>query len=71
MAQILATDEASCPAQLRGFRLVSLDLSQLMAGTKYQGEFEERLQAIMQELTDPMAPPTILFIDEVRNESRV
>ena len=34
-----------------------------MAGTKYRGEFEEKLQAIVEEVTDEKAPPTILFID--------
>ena len=35
--------------------------------SQYRGEFEERLQAIVQEVTDPKAPPTILFIDEIHN----
>ena len=67
IAQILADQEETStgPAKLRDYRLMSLELSQLVAGTKYRGEFEERLQAILQELTDPKAPPTILFIDEV------
>ena len=34
---------------------------------RYRGEFEERLQAIVEELTNPKAPPTILFIDEIHN----
>ena len=46
---------------------MSLELSNLVAGTKYRGEFEERLQAIIKEVTDPKAPPTILFIDEIHN----
>jgi ATP-dependent Clp protease ATP-binding subunit ClpA len=52
---------------MKGTRLVSLELANLVAGTKYRGEFEERLQAIVQELTNPKAPPTILFIDEIHN----
>ena len=60
-------DEQKCPAALRDHRLVSLELSALVAGTKYRGEFEERLQAIIKEVTDPKAPPTILFLDEVRS----
>jgi ATP-dependent Clp protease ATP-binding subunit ClpA len=44
-----------------------LELANLVAGTKYRGEFEERLQSIVKELTDPKAPPTILFIDEIHN----
>ena len=47
--------------------MVSLELSSLVAGTKYRGEFEERLQAIVKEVTDPKAPPTILFLDEIHN----
>mmetsp|Transcript_26920 Transcript_26920/g.30604 ORF Transcript_26920/g.30604 Transcript_26920/m.30604 type:complete len:944 (-) Transcript_26920:40-2871(-) len=66
IAQILVSPE-QCPPRLKGTRLVSLELSNLVAGTKYRGEFEERLQAIIQEVTDPKAPPTILFIDEIHN----
>ena len=65
IAQILVSPE--CPPRLRGTRLMSLELSTLVAGTKYRGEFEERLQAIIQEVTAPKAPPTILFIDEIHN----
>jgi len=54
-----------CPPRLRNHRVVSLELANLVAGTKYRGEFEERLQAIVEELTDEKAPPTILFIDEI------
>lgn len=42
-------------------------MANLVAGTKYRGEFEERLQSIIAEVTDEKAPPTILFIDEVHN----
>ena len=52
-----------CPAKLRNHRVVSLELANLVAGTKYTGEFEERLQAIVEEVTHERAPPTILFID--------
>jgi ATP-dependent Clp protease ATP-binding subunit ClpC len=65
IAQVLISPE--CPARLKGTRLMSLELSTLVAGTKYRGEFEERLQAIIQEVTDPKAPPTMLFIDEIHN----
>eukprot|EP00584_Thalassiosira_punctigera_P024311 CAMPEP_0172572708 /NCGR_PEP_ID=MMETSP1067-20121228/135814_1 /TAXON_ID=265564 ORGANISM="Thalassiosira punctigera, Strain Tpunct2005C2" /NCGR_SAMPLE_ID=MMETSP1067 /ASSEMBLY_ACC=CAM_ASM_000444 /LENGTH=295 /DNA_ID=CAMNT_0013365291 /DNA_START=1 /DNA_END=888 /DNA_ORIENTATION=- len=54
-----------CPAKLRNHRVISLELANLVAGTKYRGEFEERLQAIVEEVTDEKAPPTILFIDEI------
>jgi ATP-dependent Clp protease ATP-binding subunit ClpA len=46
---------------------MSLELSLLVAGTKYRGEFEERLQSVLKEVTDPKAPPTILFMDELHN----
>jgi len=54
-----------CPTRLRNHRVISLELANLVAGTKYRGEFEERLQAIVEEVTDEKAPPTILFIDEI------
>jgi len=65
LAQILVSDK--CPPRLKGTRLVSLELANLVAGTKYRGEFEERLQEVVKEITDPKAPPTILFIDEIHN----
>jgi ATP-dependent Clp protease ATP-binding subunit ClpA len=61
------TSTCPCPPRLKGYRLISLELANLVAGTKYRGEFEERLQAIIQEVTHPKAPPTILFIDEIHN----
>ena len=48
---------------LLGKRLVSVDLSSLVAGTKYRGEFEERLKRILDEVTE--AENIILFIDEL------
>ncbi len=58
---------AQCPARLKGYRIVTLELANLVAGTKYRGEFEERLQSIIEEVTDENAPPTILFIDEIHS----
>ncbi len=58
---------AQCPARLKGYRIVTLELANLVAGTKYRGEFEERLQSIIEEVTDEKAPPTILFIDEIHS----
>jgi len=58
---------SKCPTRLKGYRLISLELSNLVAGTKYRGEFEERLQAVISEVTDDRAPPTILFIDEIHS----
>ena len=48
---------------LFGKRIVSLDLASLVAGTKYRGQFEERMKAVMQELEKN--PDIILFIDEI------
>lgn len=44
-------------------RIVTLDLSSLVAGTKYRGQFEERMKAVMSELEK--SPEVILFIDEI------
>ena len=63
----MLVDDTTCPPSLRGHRLVSVELASIVAGTKYRGEFEERLQAIVREVTDPKAPPTILFLDELHN----
>ena len=48
---------------LFGKRVVTLDLASLVAGTKYRGQFEERMKAVMNELEK--APDVILFIDEL------
>ncbi|MCU0390179.1 MAG: ATP-dependent Clp protease ATP-binding subunit [Thermoflexibacter sp.] len=48
---------------LFGKRVVTLDLASLVAGTKYRGQFEERMKAVMNELEK--APEVILFIDEL------
>jgi len=52
-----------CPTSLLDKRLVSLDLTSLVAGTKYRGQFEERIKAILVELAD--YPEIIVFIDEL------
>jgi ATP-dependent Clp protease ATP-binding subunit ClpB len=51
------------PESLRDRRLLALDLGALIAGSKYRGEFEERLKAVLQELTG--AGDVVLFIDEL------
>ncbi len=51
------------PESLLGKRIVSLDLGALIAGTKYRGQFEERLKIVMKEITQ--SDNVILFVDEV------
>jgi len=52
-----------CPKTLMDKRIVSLDMNSLVAGTKYRGQFEERMKVIIEELQ--AAPNIILFIDEI------
>jgi len=52
------------PESMRGKELVSLDLGLLIAGTKYRGEFEERLKSVMREI-EKSSGNIILFIDEI------
>ncbi|QHF22603.1 AAA domain-containing protein [Rathayibacter sp. VKM Ac-2804] len=59
--RIVAGDVAD---SLKGKRLVSLDLSALIAGAKYRGEFEERLKAVLAEINDS-GGRIITFIDEL------
>src|ERR1700743_3691817 len=52
------------PAALRDRRLVALDLSAMVAGSKYRGEFEDRLKAVLKEIADAEGQ-IIVFIDEL------
>jgi ATP-dependent Clp protease ATP-binding subunit ClpB len=52
------------PEQLKHKRLFQLDMGALVAGTKYRGEFEERLKAVLKEIADSHGE-IILFIDEI------
>ncbi|HPX93653.1 MAG TPA: ATP-dependent Clp protease ATP-binding subunit [Bacillota bacterium] len=61
LAQKIVSDEV--PDLLRGKRLISLDLSGMLAGSKYRGEFEERLKKGIDEAVE--AGNIILFIDEL------
>jgi ATP-dependent Clp protease ATP-binding subunit ClpC len=61
LAQRIAT--GNCPDFLREATIVELSMAALMAGTKYRGEFEARLQAVIKEAE--AAPNLILFLDEI------
>jgi ATP-dependent Clp protease ATP-binding subunit ClpC len=61
LAQRIA--DGRVPVFLANRRLVALDLSLIVAGTKYRGQFEERLKGILKELRE--ARETIVFIDEI------
>jgi ATP-dependent Clp protease ATP-binding subunit ClpC len=52
-----------CPKNLMDKRIVSLDMNSLVAGTKYRGQFEERMKVIIEEIQS--TPNIILFIDEI------
>jgi ATP-dependent Clp protease ATP-binding subunit ClpB len=56
--------KSDVPEGLRSKKIFSLDMASLIAGAKYKGEFEERLKAVIQEVTDSNEQ-VILFIDEI------
>ena len=61
LAQHMA--DGAVPDTLRGKRLLTLDMGSLVAGTKYRGEFEERLKKIIDEIRN--SKNSVLFIDEI------
>ena len=61
LAQLIANGD--CPENLRDNRVLSLDMAAVIAGTKYRGQFEERLKAVMNEIAQNKQ--VILFIDEL------
>jgi len=61
LAQLIASGD--CPDSLRDNRVLSLDMAAVIAGTKYRGQFEERLKAVMNEIAQNKN--IILFIDEL------
>ena len=56
-------NEGDVPDLLREFQVHSLDMGALLAGTKYRGDFEQRLKAVLKQLAEN--PKSILFIDEI------
>jgi ATP-dependent Clp protease ATP-binding subunit ClpB len=56
--------DGDVPESLKNRKLISLDLASMVAGAKYRGEFEERLKAVLKEITDS-AGEVITFIDEM------
>ncbi|MGZ4125771.1 MAG: ATP-dependent Clp protease ATP-binding subunit, partial [Actinomycetota bacterium] len=62
IAQRIVNDEV--PETLKGRRLVALDLAGMIAGTKYRGEFEERLKSVIDEIREN-TDQLIMFIDEL------
>ncbi len=61
LAQLIARGD--CPDSLKDHRVLALDMAAVIAGTKYRGQFEERLKAIMNEIAQNKN--VILFIDEL------
>ncbi|WP_165062998.1 MULTISPECIES: ATP-dependent Clp protease ATP-binding subunit [unclassified Adlercreutzia] len=61
LAQLIASNQV--PDLLRNKRLITLDVSALVAGSKYRGEFEERMKKVIKEVMD--AGDVLLFIDEI------
>jgi ATP-dependent Clp protease ATP-binding subunit ClpC len=59
----LMIHKGECPTNLIEKRIMALDLTSLVAGTKYRGQFEERIKAILNELVE--SPNVIVFIDEL------
>jgi ATP-dependent Clp protease ATP-binding subunit ClpC len=55
--------DGECPKNLMDKRILSLDINSLVAGTKYRGQFEERMKVIIEELQTN--PNIIIFIDEI------
>jgi len=62
LAQRIATNEV--PESMKNKRVVSLDISSLLSGAMFRGQFEERLQAVLKDIQD-LSGEVILFVDEL------
>lgn len=62
LAQRIATNEV--PESMKNKRVVSLDISSLLSGAMFRGQFEERLKAVLKDIQD-LAGEVILFVDEL------
>ena len=62
LARSIASGDA--PRELGGRRVLALDMAAMVAGSKFRGEFEERLKAVMEEIKQAQGE-IILFIDEI------
>jgi len=64
LAQLIVSDDV--PDTLRGRRIIELDLGAMVAGSKFRGEFEERLKAVLEEIRGAEGK-VVVFIDELHN----
>lgn len=63
LAQLIVQDDKELPLSLKGKKIISIDLADTIAGSRYRGDFEERLKAIIKESTG--RHDIILFVDEI------
>ena len=63
LAQLIVNDDKDLPHSLKNKKIISIDLADTIAGSRYRGDFEERLKAIIKEST--ARHDIILFIDEI------
>jgi ATP-dependent Clp protease ATP-binding subunit ClpC len=62
LAQRIAADDV--PASLKGKEIIALDIASMVAGSKFRGEFEDRLKAVIKEI-EATAGKTLVFVDEL------
>lgn len=64
LGDVMDFDLPKCPKSLQGFRVISVELASLVAGTRNRGDFEEKVQKLIKEASNTNV---ILFIDEIHN----